>query len=70
MTLEKPENRFNGVKIFSATMAQDRDHLGEKITQWIRENPQCRVVDTIVKQSSDNAFHCLSFTLFYWEEGR
>ena len=58
---------FNGVKVFSATMAQDRDHLGEKITAWLAEHPGVRVVDKIVTQSSDEAFHCLSITLFYTE---
>ncbi len=60
--------RFNGVKIFSATMAQERETLGEKVTAWIREHPQCQVVDTIVTQSSDEAFHCLAITVFYLEE--
>ena len=59
--------RFNGVKIFSATMAQERENLGEKVTLWIREHPQCQVVDTIVTQSSDEAFHCLAITVFYLE---
>ena len=59
---------FNGVKVFSATMAQERDQLGERITSWIREHPDHRVVDTIVTQSSDESFHCLAITLFYWEE--
>ncbi|MBK6848016.1 MAG: hypothetical protein IPG96_10945 [Proteobacteria bacterium] len=59
--------RFNGVKIFSATMAQERDRLGERITEWIRQNPSFEIVDTIVTQSSDEAFHCLAITLFYWE---
>jgi hypothetical protein len=45
--------RFNGVKVFSATMAQERENLGEKVTAWIREHPQFQVVDTIVTQSSD-----------------
>jgi hypothetical protein len=60
--------RFNGVKVFSATMAQERENLGEKLTAWIREHPQCQVVDTIVTQSSDEAFHCLAITLFWWED--
>lgn len=60
--------RFNGVKIFSATMAQERENLGEKVTLWIREHPQCQVVDTIVTQSSDEAFHCLAITVFYLED--
>ncbi|MBI4509756.1 MAG: hypothetical protein HY698_08960 [Deltaproteobacteria bacterium] len=59
---------FNGVKVFSATMAPDRDQLGEKVTAWIRQHPQFKVADTIVTQSSDEAFHCLAITLFYWEE--
>ena len=61
------KNKFNGVKVFSATMAQDRDRLGERITEWLRTNPRIEVVDTIVTQSSDEAFHCLAITLFYDE---
>lgn len=61
-------NTFNGVKIFSATMAQDRDRLGERITDWIREHPDFEIVDTVVTQSSDEAFHCLVISLFYIEQ--
>jgi len=61
------KNRFNGVKIFSATMAQERDRLGERITDWLREHPKWEVVDTVVTQSSDEAFHCLAITIFYNE---
>jgi hypothetical protein len=60
--------KFNGVKVFSATMAQERENLGEKVTAWIREHPAHQVVDTIVTQSSDEAFHCLAITVFFWEE--
>ncbi len=60
-------NRFNGVKIFSATMAQERDHLGEKITHWLAAHPTFKIVDKIVTQSSDDAFHCVAITLFYQE---
>jgi hypothetical protein len=66
-TDDKSKNRFNGVKIFSATMAQERDRLGERITEWIREHPGFEIVDTIVTQSSDEAFHCLVITIFYNE---
>ena len=59
--------RFNGVKVFSATMAPDRDHLGEKVTAWLKAHPNREIVDTIVTQSSDEAFHCLAITIFYWE---
>lgn len=61
--------KFNGVKVFSATMVADRDQLGEKITAWMAAHPQCKPTDVIVTQSSDEAFHCLAITLFYWEEG-
>ena len=60
-------NSFNGVKIFSATMAQERDRLGERITAWIRENPTFEIIDTVVTQSSDEAFHCLAISIFYHE---
>ncbi len=61
-------NKFNGVKVFSATMAQERDQLGEKITQWLEHHPRVKIIDKIVTQSSDEAFHCLAITLFYWED--
>ena len=56
---------FTGVKVFSATKAKDREELGESITRWIRANPDVRVLDKIVTQSSDSEFHCLSITLFF-----
>jgi hypothetical protein len=59
--------QFNGVKVFSATMAQERDQLGEKITAWLAQHPGIDIVDKIVTQSSDEAFHCLAITLFYNE---
>ena len=60
--------KFNGVKVFSATMAQEREGLGDKVTNWIRANPHAKIVDTVVTQSSDEAFHCIAITLFYVEE--
>ena len=56
---------FTGIKIFSTTLARDREQMGENITRWLRENPQLEVVDKVVTQSSDKEFHCLSITLFY-----
>ena len=44
---------------------QERDQLGEKITLWLAANPSIEIVDKIVTQSSDEAFHCLAITLFY-----
>jgi hypothetical protein len=61
------DRRFNGVKVFSATMVADRERLGEKITDWLQSNPKVEVRDAIVTQSSDEAFHCIAITLFYWD---
>jgi hypothetical protein len=58
------DNGFNSVKVFSSTKGRDRDMLGEKITAWIAANPSMLIVDKIVRQSSDSAFHCLSVVLF------
>jgi hypothetical protein len=60
---------FNGVKVFSATMAADRERLGEKMTAWIAANPRCRIVDVHITQSSDASFHCLTITVFYFDPG-
>jgi hypothetical protein len=61
---------FNGLKVFSATMMADRDQLGEKITQWIKENPGLKITDITVTQSSDEAFHCIAITVFFYEAPR
>jgi hypothetical protein len=58
---------FNGVKVFSATMFQHRANLGERVTEWLAANPNIQVVDSVVLQSSDSEFHCLSITVFYTE---
>ncbi len=56
---------FSGVKVFSTTLARDREALSDRVTAWLRENPRLEVVDQVVTQSSDRQFHCLSITLFY-----
>ena len=56
---------YNGVKVFSATKAKEREGLGEQVTAWLRANKDIEVVDKIVTQSSDSEFHCLTITLFY-----
>jgi hypothetical protein len=60
--------KFNGVKVFSATMVADRDQLGEKVTAWMAGHPQLKVTDIVITQSSDEAFHCIAITVFYAEE--
>jgi len=56
---------FDGVKVFSATKAKERELLGERLTEWLSANPALDVTDTIVTQSSDNEFHCLTITVFF-----
>lgn len=62
---------FNGVKVFSATMVQQRQDLGDVVTRWLEEarrtRPGFELVDMQVRQSSDQAFHCISITVFYKE---
>jgi hypothetical protein len=68
ITLRK-DVKFNGVKVFSATMVADRDQLGEKVTAWIANNKETKkVTDIVITQSSDEAFHCIAITVFYWED--
>lgn len=59
------ESKFDGVKVFSATKAREREELGELITKWITDHPQLTLVEQVVTQSSDNEFHCLTITIFY-----
>jgi hypothetical protein len=59
------ELEFNGVKVFSTTLARDRELMGENITRWLKDHPDCEIVDKRVTQSSDKEFHCLSITIFY-----
>ncbi len=56
---------FTGIKVFSTTLARDREVMGENITKWLRENPGAEILDKVVTQSSDKEFHCLTITLFY-----
>jgi hypothetical protein len=68
LTLRK-DLKFNGVKVFSATMVADRDQLGEKVTDWMAKNNQTKkVTDIVITQSSDEAFHCIAITVFFWED--
>ena len=67
--VEKSENadkaeRLHAVKVFSATMARDRESLGDRVTNWIRSNPELSIQQTVVVQSSDQGFHCLSIVIF------
>ena len=56
-------DRIDLVKVFSATKARDRETLGDRVTEWIRNNPGVQIVRTVISQTSDSEFHCLSFVL-------
>ena len=60
---------FTGVKVFSTTLARDREVMGDQITRWLEAHPDLEIVDRQVTQSSDKEFHCLTITLFYREKG-
>ena len=57
--------RIDGCKVFSSTKFSERELLGESVTQWLRNHPNIRIVDKMVRQSSDEAFHCISIVLFF-----
>ena len=64
----KPGVRFNSVKIFSATMMAEREQLGARVTAWMHEHPGYQLTECVVTQSSDEAFHCLTITVFYVDD--
>jgi folate-dependent tRNA-U54 methylase TrmFO/GidA len=59
------QNSFDSIKVFSTTLARDREAMGENITRWLKDNPNIEIVDRTVTQSSDKEFHCLTITIFY-----
>jgi hypothetical protein len=60
---------IDGVKVFSAYRHEDRNQLGKLIGQWLDENRDVRVVETIVTQSGGSGFHCLTITLLCAVDG-
>lgn len=62
-------SKFNGVKVFAATMHNDREVLGERVSAWLQKNSKLKIVDVVVTQSSDASFHCIAISVFY-KEGR
>jgi len=55
---------IDGFKVFSCTKVADRVQLGDKVSQWTKDN-KVEVVEHWVRQSSDSEFHCLSIVLAY-----
>ena len=65
IALDTPPNPADVVDI---TFATDNFKAGELIGKWLHSHPNIVVVDKIVTQSSDQAFHCLTIILFYFEK--
>ncbi len=61
---------FTGVKVFTTTLARDRDAMGEAVGRWLGEHPELETVDHEVRLSSDRHFHCLSIIVYYREKER
>ena len=49
---------------------QDRqqERPAEQPADRIRSRPDVEIVNTVVTQSSDEAFHCIAITLFFKEQ--
>jgi hypothetical protein len=61
---------LKGVKVFSTTKPSERERLGERVTEWLRANPDVTVVGHVVQLSSDRKYHCMSICLFLSEAPR
>jgi hypothetical protein len=55
---------FSAVKVFSSSMAREREVLGDRVGEWLKRHPELTIVDTVVTQTSDREYHCLTITLF------
>jgi hypothetical protein len=60
--------RWNGVKVFSATIMPHREQLGDVVTAWIAAHSDYEIVDIVITQSSDATHHCLAMSLFFFEK--
>lgn len=56
---------MDGVKVFSATRGRERSELGERVTDWLMNEPDLREIELQVSQSSSADFHCLTIIVFY-----
>lgn len=59
--------RFTGCKVFSTTLARDREAMSGTINEWLGAHANLEIVDKVVKLSSDRQFHCLTIVFFYRE---
>ena len=65
--MRRSDDAFDGVKVFAATMIEQRYALCDRVTEWLAARPRLELVDAVVRQSSDDQFHCVSIVLFYRE---
>lgn len=56
---------FDGLDVFCATLASEREKIGERVTRFLIEHPDLEVVRTEVRQSSDSSHHCLTVLVFW-----
>jgi hypothetical protein len=58
--------QYQAIKVFTATKAKERETLSESVNAWLSKNQDLiEIVNTEVRQSSDEAFHCLTIVIFY-----
>jgi hypothetical protein len=57
---------FDSVKVMTATTHNDRAALSDRLSNFIGSHD---VTEIVITQSSDSAFHCLAFTMFYRAAG-
>lgn len=63
--MSEPLRGYEGLKVFTAAKSSERERLGERVTDWLSSQPDVEIIDTVVRQSSDSQFHCLSILVFY-----
>jgi len=56
---------MDGLKVFTATKAKEREYIGERVTRWLRSGSPKEIRDVQVTQSSDEEFHCLTIAILY-----
>jgi hypothetical protein len=58
--------QYQAIKVFTATKAKERESLSEAVNAWLSKNQDLiEIINTEVRQSSDEAFHCLTIVIFY-----
>lgn len=60
-------SKFNGLKVFWATMKKEREDLSDLVTSWIRSHPSYEITELRTMQSSDQEFHCITIIVLYNE---